>query len=126
MMRGFQVKPKAKVQIDWDTVELVDYYATSLARPARPQRLFPDRRGRSVVKQILSGAAAKARARGAVFTHTQICKRLPAGLPTLIYGWGLVFAAMESDRDLSRGVEVAADVILATSRQVAQHAAFAA
>lgn len=123
--RAVQVKPKAKVQLDWDTVELVEY-SVAFDRPAPPQRSFPDRRGRSVVKQILSGAAAKARARGAAFTHTQICKRLPAGLPTLIYGLGLVFAAMESDRDLSGGVEAAANVILATSHQVVKYAAVAA
>lgn len=110
---------RAKIKIDWDTVELV----TTERAPSssvRPQRLFPDRRGQSFVKRILSGAAAKARARGAVFTHTQICKRLPAGLETLIYGWQLVFAAIESERYLSRGVEVASSVILATSERVEQ------
>ena len=107
---------KAKIKIDWDTVEL----ATTEREPSpvRPERLFQDRRGRSFVKQILSGAAAKARARGAAFTHTQLCKRLPEGLETLIYGWQLVFAAIESERYLSRGVEVAAFVILATSQRV--------
>lgn len=112
---------KAKAKIDWDTVELVGALAPVIFSPAehtveRVPRLFPDRRGRSIVKQLLSGASQKARARGALYTHTQLRKLLPAGLPTLVYGWRLVAAAME--RDLSRGVELAAQAISETSHRV--------
>ena len=112
---------KSKVKIDWDTVELVGALAPVIPVPIPPPieltpRLFPDRRGRSIVKQILSGASAKARARGAIYTHTQIRKLLPAGLETLVYGWWLMAAAME--RDLSRGVELAAQAIGETSHRV--------
>lgn len=114
----------SKVKIDWDTVELVGSLAPVIAPPVervippieRAPRLFPDRRGRSIVKQILSGAAQKARARGAIYTHTQLRKLLPAGLPTLAYGWWLVAAAMEGD--VSRGVETAAQAIIETSHRV--------
>jgi len=118
---------RPKVKIDWDTVELVGVLEPALPvlPPAeravdraadRTPRLFHDRRGRSIVKQILSGAAQKARARGAIYTHTQLRKLLPAGLPTLVYGLWLLAAAMESD--LSRGVELAAQAISETSHRV--------
>lgn len=117
---------KVKAKIDWDTVELVGTLVpasapvfSSVERALRP-RLFHDRRGRSIVKQILSGAAAKARARGALYTHTQLRKLLPAGLETFIYSWWLVAAAVESDRDLSRAVDVAAHAIIATSHWAGQ------
>ena len=123
---------KSKVKIDWDTVELVGSLTpvTSHAfqqlppepSPSSTQRSFPDRRGRSIPKQILSGAAAKARARGATHTHAQLRKLLPAGLETFIYGWWLVAAAVESDRDLSRGVELAAHAIEVISHRVSAHA----
>ena len=52
---------RAKAKLDWDTVELV-----TLGPVLEPETVvWQDGRGRSVVKQILSGAAAKARARGA-------------------------------------------------------------
>ena len=114
---------RSKPKIDWDTVELI--LPTDRAQAfekerkrvlEREQRLYPERRGRSVVKQILSGAAQKARARGAIYTHTQLRKLLPAGLETPVYGWWLVAAAME--RDLSRGVETAAQAIIETSHRV--------
>ena len=113
---------KSNVKIDWDTVELVGALAPVfpvfpvLPPVERTPRLFPDRRGRSIVKQILSGASQKARARGAIYTHTQIRKLLPAGLETLVYGWWLLSAAMEID--LSRGVEMAAQAISATRASV--------
>lgn len=114
---------RPKVKIDWDTVELVGSLAPVLSVPPpaertveRAPRLFPERRGRSIVKQILSGAAQKARARGAIYTHTQLRKLLPTGLPTLAYGWWLVAAAMEGD--VSRGVETAAQAIIETSHRV--------
>ena len=117
---------KLKAKIDWDTVELVGALVPAslpafppVERALRP-RLYPDRRGRSIVKQILSGAAAKARARGALHTHTQLRRLLPAGLETLVYSWWLVAAAVESDRDISRAVEVAAHAITATSHHVVQ------
>ena len=113
---------KSKVKIDWDTVELVGALAPVIPVPPpveRAPRLFPDQRGRSIVKQILSGAAQKARARGAIYTHTQLRKLLPAGLETLVYGWWLMAAAMEAmERDLSRGVELAAQAISETSHRV--------
>ena len=121
----------SKVKIDWDTVELVGSLAPVIAVPVpverviavlpsveRGSRLFPDRRGQSIVKQILSGASQKARARGAIYTHTQLRKLLPEGLPTLVYGWWLVAAAMESD--IARGVELAAQAIRETSHRVLQ------
>ena len=110
---------KSKAKIDWDTVELVGSLAPVIAvlpPVERVPRLFPDRRGRSIVKQILSGATQKARARGAIYTHSQLRKLLPAGLPTFIYGWWLLAAAMESE--LSRGVELAAEAIRETSHRV--------
>ena len=103
------------MKLNWDTVELV-------SRTECVRRVFPDRRGRSTVKQILSGASAKARARGAMHTHTQLRKLLPVGLEMLVYGWWLVAAAVESDRDLSRGVELAATAIRETSHRIAQRA----
>lgn len=42
---------------------------------------------------------------------------MPAGLETFIYGWWLVTAAIESDHDVSRGVEIAAHAIFATSQR---------
>ena len=133
------MKAKAKVKIDWDTVELVGaLLPTSSAMPSSlsappvltkrsprlsSPRLFSDRRGRSIVKQILSGAAQKARARGAPYTHTQLRTLVPAGLEMLIYGWRLVAAAVVSDRDISSAVELAALAIDATAHRVAQRIA---
>ena len=130
---------KTKAKIDWDTVELVGDLVPMLPVSSLPverksrtvstvergePRLFPDRRGRSVVKKILSGAAAKARARGAVHTHVQLRALLPAGLETLIYGWWLVVAAaavgVDHDRDISRGVDIAAHAICMTSHRLVQ------
>jgi len=119
--------PRLRAKIDWDTVELVGALEPTLpsvskaaAKAAERTRLFPDRRGRSSVKQILSGAAAKARARGAAYTHTQLRKLLPAGLEMLAYGWWLVAAAVEGERDVSRGVELAAHAICVAARGVAE------
>jgi hypothetical protein len=124
---------KAKAKIDWDTVELVGaLLPTSATTPsslsARPvltkqsprlsPRIFSDLRGRSIVKQILSGAAQKARTRGASHTQTQLRKLLPVGLEMLAYGWRLVAAAVESDRDVSRAVELATIAIIETSHRV--------
>lgn len=120
---------KSKAKIDWDTVELVgDLVPTSLVpmpttKPVKSTSWsgsrthlpgFSDPR----TKLILSGASAKARARGSAHTHAQLRKVLPTGLETFIYGWWLVTAAIESDRDVSRGVEIAAHAINATSRRV--------
>lgn len=113
---------KSKVKIDWDTVELVGTLAPVIPVPPpadrtadRTPRLFPQ----SIVKQILSGAAQKARARGAIYTHTQLRRLLPAGLDTLVYGWCLLAAAMEAmESDLSSGVESAALAIIETSHRV--------
>jgi len=66
---------------------------------------------------ILSGASAKARARGPSYTHTQLRKIVKPGIDTLIYGWWFVTAAIESDRDLSRAVEIAAHAIFLTSQR---------
>jgi hypothetical protein len=70
------------------------------------------------VKKILSGAAAKARAHGAIHTHTQLRRLVPVGLEMLIYGWGLIAAAIESEWDISRGVESAARAIREASHRV--------
>lgn len=110
---------RAKVKLDWDTVELVD--AAGPVREPAAALVWQDRRGRSTVKKILSGAAAKARARGARYTHTQLRRFLPAGVETLIYGWWLVVAAMQ--RDVSAGVEIAASAIWETSLRVQAHVA---
>lgn len=113
-----------KAKIDWDTVELVGALVPSAVAPSFPRvdepRLFVDQRGKSIVKKILSGAAAKARARGAIYTHTQLRKLLPAGLDVLGYGLGLVAAAMVGDRDVSRGVELAAHAICAASHDLSK------
>jgi hypothetical protein len=114
------MRPKAK--INWDTVELVGPLSPASA-PADPPverelRPYPEKRGRSIVKQILSGAAAKARSRGAIYTHTQLRVFIPAGLEMLIYSWCLVAAAVESDRDISRGVEAGARAIIEASHRL--------
>lgn len=126
------MKPKSK--IDWNTVELVgELIPASISQstkrpvPLPVKRVFskwpdpPDPKTRTSpdprTKQILAGASAKARARGPSYTHTQLRKRIPEGLEMLIYGWWLVTAALESDRDLSRGVEIAAHAIAATSQR---------
>jgi hypothetical protein len=100
-------EPVKRTGLDWDTVELV----------RRDSPIHADRRGRSVVKMILSGAAAKARARGAIYTHVQLRQLIPAGLETLAYGVGLLMAAVESERDFVRGVEVAARAICEASER---------
>lgn len=112
-----------KRTIDWNTVELVgdlepfvetsDHVQHPLhtvrSVPGRVDRVYPDRRGRSVLKKILSGASMKARGNGARMTHAQICKRLSPGLDVLIYGIGLLAASMASDP--TRRVTLAAYVI---------------
>ena len=118
---------KARVKIDWDTVELISVLvpaptaasspSTLVSLPQRLQRL--QRPHRSIVKLILSGGSQKARTRGAIYTHTQLRKLIPPGLEMLIYGWRLVAAAIESDRDFSRAVELAALAILETSHRFA-------
>jgi hypothetical protein len=115
---------RAKAKINWDTVELVGPLSPASAPADPPQitraepRPYPEKRGRSIVKQILSGAAAKARSRGAIYTHTQLRVFIPAGLEMLVYGWCLVAAAVESDRDISRGVEAAARAISEASHRL--------
>jgi hypothetical protein len=128
------VKPKSK--INWDTVELVGELIPASIVPSRKRPVplsvksakWPapldssDPKTRSTppdprTKLILSGASAKARARGPSHTHTQLRKLIPEGIEMLIYSWWLVTAALESDRDLSRGVEVAAHAITATSQR---------
>ena len=133
------MKPKSK--IDWDTVELVgELIPASISQSTKRPVPLPVKRGFSKwsdptdppdppdlktraaspdprTKLILSGASAKARARGPTHTHTQLRKRIPEGIEMLIYGWWLVTAALESDRDLSRGVEIAAHAIAATSQR---------
>lgn len=131
---------KSKPKIDWDTVELVgELVPTSIsdsitrpvvAVPTRaewsndpphdppPPPVFGDPRMKQRAKQILSGASAKARSLAPAHTHTQLRKLLPVGLEMLIYGWWLVAAAIESDRDVSRGVEIASHAIIVTSRRL--------
>lgn len=117
-------------EIDWNTVELVgdlepivevapeiDRHPLHVARPARGERIYPDRRGRSVLKKILSGASMKARGNGARMTHAQICKRLSPGLDVLIYGIGLLAASMASDP--ARRVTLAAYVIGEAAERIA-------
>jgi len=116
-----------KAKIDWDTVELVGALVPSVPSVSRvvvdEPRLFVDQRGRSIIKKILSGAAAKARARGAIYTHTQLRKLLPAGLDVLGYGLGMVAAAMVGERDISRAVELAAHSICAASHDFSKRGA---
>jgi hypothetical protein len=115
-----------KAKIDWNTVELVGALVPTVPsvapRVVEEPRLFVDQRGRSIVKKILSGAAAKARARGALYTHAQLRAFLPAGLDVLAYGLGLVAAAMVGDHDVSRGVELAAHAICAASHDLSKRA----
>ena len=117
-------------RIDWDTVELVDVIlptqssrSNDLVRPPRLpptrfERVYPDRRGRSTMKKLLSGASTKARARGAIYTHTQLRRSL-VGWQIFFYGWDLFTAAMASKRDFTRGVELAAQAIEAASARLA-------
>lgn len=79
----------------------------------RAENIILDRRGRSPIKSIISGASMKAKGQGAELTHAQICQRLEPGLDTLIYGIGLVAAA--TARDLKRCVKLATYVIMETS-----------
>jgi hypothetical protein len=114
-----------KAKIDWNTVELVGALVPtvpSVAARVVEEPRFVDQRGRSVVKKILSGAAAKARARGALYTHAQLRAFLPAGLDVLAYGLGLVAAALVGDRDVSRGVELAAHAICVASHDLSKRA----
>jgi hypothetical protein len=122
-----------KAKIDWDTVELVGELvpASASSQPVKhpvvllpvkePSWSHPDLpttpKADPRTKLILSGASAKARSRGPSYTHTQLRKFIPAGIETFIYGWWLVTAAIESDRDLSRAVELAAHAIAATSQR---------
>lgn len=136
------MKPKPKAKIDWDTIELVgELVPASISQPTKrpvqlpvksvtwadpPDLSDPKTRATSPdprTKLILSGASAKARARGPSHTHVQLRKLIPEGIEMLIYGWWLVTAALESDRDLSRGVEVAAHAIAATSQRFMRLAA---
>ena len=84
-----------KPKIDWATVQRV-----GALEPLRPKIKRPsDRRGRSVIAAILSGASMKARSCGAL-THAQIRAALvPGGLDALVYGIGLVAAASGGTRD---------------------------
>ena len=117
---------KQSAKIDWDTVELIGDLVpttpsfTPVSVPLK-KTTWPDPSATIVkdprVKLILSGASAKARARGPSHTHTQLRKLIPAGIETFIYAWWLVTAAIESDRDVSRGVEIAAHAIFATSQR---------
>lgn len=109
-------------KIDWDTVELVEKLPSIelKAPPDDEQRWYIERRGRSLVKSILAGAAVKARAEGVPHTHVQLRQLLSTttGLATLVYSWDLVTAAVESDHDLSRGVVVAAHAIREASKRL--------
>jgi hypothetical protein len=119
LIKSIAVKSKSQPKIDWDTVELVgDLLPVSSSQPTKFDPVDqPLRAPRHLkTKQILSGAAAKARARGATHTHTQLREIVPEGLETLIYGVWLMTAAFESDRDASRGVEIAALAISGTSK----------
>ena len=109
-----------KAKIDWDTVELVEPISSGSPSSSIEcdQRLFHDRRGRSIVKKILSGAAVKARAGGVIHTHVQLRHLIPAGLDTLVYSWGLVAAAVEGDRELSRGIVSAVCAIRDASNRI--------
>lgn len=108
--------PRKRVPIDWDTVELIEGVYDDGERTT--QLVFPDRRGRSVVKSILSGATTKARGRGAIYTHVQL-RRTLVGWQLFLYGWGLLGAAVASVRDFALGVELAARVIEAAAAQLA-------
>ena len=112
--------------IDWNTVELVgdlEPMPLASAQPSRKvERVFPDRRGRSDVKKILSGASMKARGNGARLTHGQICKKLRPGLDVLAYGVGLLAAATAFSSDPARSVTLAAYVIGEASERLADDA----
>lgn len=111
---------RKKIKIDWDTVELVDPASRDLtsSNVAIDPRLFIDQRGKSNVKKILSGAAVKARAEGVIHTHVQLRLLLSVGMDTLVYGWALVAAAVEGDRDLSSGVVSAVHAIREASKRL--------
>jgi hypothetical protein len=126
--------------IDWNTVELVGdlepiaedshrehallthhaYSDQRLARQAPGPRVYPDRRGRSDVKKVLSGASMKARGNGARLTHGQICKRLRPGFDVLVYGIGLLAAATAYGSDPARSVVLAAYVIGEVSERLTE------
>lgn len=117
-----------KTKIDWDTVELVGELVPASVEPTKRPVVVLDwslptsissPKGKSDprTKLILSGSSAKARARGPWHTHKQLRKILPAGIETFIFGWWLVAAAIESDRDISRAVEIAAHALAVTSQR---------
>jgi len=113
----------AKIKIDWDSVELltevVEDDAGNSERMARPDgTAYSDRRGRSNVKKILSGAARQARAEGVPHTHVQLRHLITSETDILVYGWELVAAAVESHQSLSRGIAFAVRAMRAASAGV--------
>ena len=122
-----RLAPRKKARIDWNTVELIastsddgEVAARSVVKDddERAPRVFPDRRGRSVVKSLLAGASMKARGRGAIRTHVQLRGAL-VGWQIFLYGWGLLGAAVASTRDFALGVDLAACVIEEAASQLA-------
>lgn len=120
---------KQSAKIDWDTVELVGQLVpttpsfTPVSVPLKKTTWSPLATGLKSssdprVKLILSGSSAKARSRGSFHTHTQLRKIIPAGIETFVYAWWLVAAAIESDRDISRAVEIAAHALSSLSQRM--------
>ncbi len=103
-------------KIDWSTVELVGKLKPVVAgkRESNPR----ERRGRSSMKAILSGASMKARSCGAL-THTQLCAELVSAYDCFIYGIGLLAAACAPTRD--QQVEWAACAMVETMIALHSH-----
>ena len=118
-----------KAKIDWSTVELhgplipLDRSlrgGRSASAPV-PKRMASSRGNGSIVKLLLAGGSSRTRARGAIYTHVQLKRRLPAGLEMLVYSWSLVAAILWKDHEgATHSVELVARAISAASDRLAQ------
>lgn len=106
---------KARPSVDWSTVVMTGppepignlRDALDEGPGASVMRLVPDvlrdslqrSRGRSPLKNLLSGASMRARSNGARFTHARICRRLRPGFDVLIYGVGLFAAVLVNNHE---------------------------
>jgi hypothetical protein len=114
---------RRRVQLDWDTVELVGQLTplTSSAAAAMPSTTLTPPQPTPLtslpvvmrVKRVLAGASMRARSRGAQHTHSRLL-RLLRGMDLFAYAWSLIGAVAEDDLELA--IEKAALAIERTSR----------
>ena len=83
-------------KIDWSTVELIGKLEPVVTAKREPNPR--ERRGRSTMKAILSGASMKARSCGAM-THSQLCAELVSAYDCFVYGLGLFAAVLAPTRE---------------------------